>query len=163
MSKRVLLFTAVLLLSAFLIVSCAGNNTSESITSEQDNESVTDSQVSTTQAGTAEETDSQSETGENETTDTHEDTTEPNVTEVITGEPIEIQVFEITITYVFNDGTKAAPSHKAQYEAGTALYIESPEIEGYEPNLEYISWSSINKEKTFRVVYTPIGETDTTT
>ncbi len=89
------------------------------------------------------------------------DQIETSFTEVGTGGQIEIQLFEITITYVFSDGTKAAPSRKAVYEAGTVLDVESPEIEGYEPNLKRIYWSSISSEKTFRVVYSPIDGEET--
>ena len=156
MQKRIIGFLVLILSAVLLMVSCAGNEASVS------SETVETSTI----ANTAEETtDSSSVTIEITDTEelsiSQEVTDKPVVTNIVTGEPVEIKVYEITITYVFSDGTKAAPSRKAQYEAGTFLHVESPEIEGYEPNLKCVEWSSISREKVFRVVYSPIGEETT--
>ena len=155
MHKKVLVLACLIFCAVLIMVSCAGNMSQIS----------TESEIIETVADKTEETVNPITTDTEETdlqeSSTIQATTEkPVVTNIVTGEPVEIKVYEITITYVFSDGTKAAPSRKAQYEAGTHLYVESPEIEGYEPNLKYVEWSSISREKVFRVVYSPIeGET----
>ena len=155
MRKKVLVLACVVLCVILALVSCAGNMSQTS----------TESGVVETASDKTEETVNQTttdteETDVQESITTQATTEKPVVTNIVTGEPVEIKVYEITITYVFSDGTKAAPSRKAQYEAGTHLYVESPEIEGYEPNLKYVEWSSISREKVFRVVYSPVeGET----
>ncbi len=160
--EKKLITLIVVILSAVIVFASCSSSSSEITTFAEKTETTTLLQQDTTALI---ETDDESTTAAIIETVTSNDVstveTEPSDTTKVTAEPIEIRLYEITITYVYSDGTEAATTRKALYEAGTVLDVESPEIEGYEANLKRIYWSSISREKLFRVVYSPIETTET--
>lgn len=152
MKKRIFFSIVAICVAVLVMVSCASrqNQVSTETNADEIKSNVTEETIDQTTKITE-------ETNDQEQSTTTDQTDKPIGTNVVTGEPVEIKLYEITITYVFSDGTRAAPTRKALHEAGTSLHVESPEIEGYEPNLKYIEWSSISREKVFRVVYSPIS------
>lgn len=59
----------------------------------------------------------------------------------------------ITIMYKYADGTTARPSYMGQVEVGKVYKIHTEQIEGYKPNVEYVTGIAGYSEITVSVVY----------
>jgi len=76
--------------------------------------------------------------------------------------PVEITVtykakeITLTIEYVFEDGSKAAEPFVDTKPFGTEFYVESPKIEGYEPNYPVVE-GKYEIDRTIKVKYTATG------
>lgn len=77
--------------------------------------------------------------------------------------PVEITVtysireYKLTIEYVFEDGSKAADPYVDTKPFGTEFSIESPVIEGYEPNFPVIE-GKYEIDRTIKVTYKSTGD-----
>lgn len=76
--------------------------------------------------------------------------------------PVEVTVtykakeFTVTIEYVFEDGSQAAEPYVDTKPYGTEYSVESPVIEGYEPNYPVVN-VKFELDRTITVKYTPTG------
>ncbi len=76
-------------------------------------------------------------------------------------------VFKLTIYYIFEDGTTAHKEYEAKLMAGEKFAVESPEIQGYKPNLWMISGEMPDRDLNYTVIYmaqnTPVDLSAATT
>lgn len=75
-------------------------------------------------------------------------------------------MFKLTISYVLEDGTAAHAEYQADLIVGENFAVESPEINGYQPDLPLISGEMPDQNLNYTVIYKaqkmPV-EPDTTT
>lgn len=62
-------------------------------------------------------------------------------------------IYKLTIYYIFEDGTTAHKEYEAKLTAGEKFAVESPEIEGYKPNLWMISGEMPARDLNYTVIY----------
>lgn len=76
-------------------------------------------------------------------------------------------IYKLTIYYIFEDGTTAHKEYEAKLTAGEKFAVESPEIEGYKPNLWMISGEMPARDLNYTVIYmaqnTPVDLSAATT
>ena len=63
------------------------------------------------------------------------------------------QIYKLTIYYIFEDGTTAHKEYEAKLYAGEKFEVESPEINGYKPNLWMISGVMPDRNLNYTVIY----------
>ncbi len=61
----------------------------------------------------------------------------------------------LTVNYVYEDGTEAAPSIVQEYEQGVEYSIESPFIVQYDPDIAVVEGVMPNEDVTVTVTYSP--------
>ena len=82
------------------------------------------------------------------------------VTGVMTGDITEDVVFRrndytITVNYVYQDGTIAAPAYNGTLGYDDAYFIQSPALTGYTPNMRVVAGSMEGRNLVFTVIYVP--------
>ena len=82
------------------------------------------------------------------------------VTGVMTGDITEDVVFRrndytITVNYVYQDGTIAAPAYYGTLGYDDAYFIQSPALTGYTPNMRAVAGSMEGRNLVFTVIYVP--------
>ena len=65
--------------------------------------------------------------------------------------------YKLTISYVFEDGTEAAPTYAATLIIGDSYGVTSPTIDGYVASIEYVSGKMGAADKSYVIVYRPIA------
>ena len=63
------------------------------------------------------------------------------------------QIYKLTIYYIFEDGTTAHKEYEAKLYADEKFEVESPEINGYKPNLWMISGVMPDRNLNYTVIY----------
>ncbi len=66
-------------------------------------------------------------------------------------------IYRLTIYYIYEDGTPAAPTYTEQLKAGTPYSVESPIIPGYTPTMEIVTGTMPAYDVEYTVVYIPKG------
>jgi len=69
--------------------------------------------------------------------------------------------YQLTIRYIYADGTAAAPSYQATMLAGGEYDVQSPQISGFVPTTRRVSGRMPGRDAVFTVIYTPEGNTST--
>ena len=67
-----------------------------------------------------------------------------------------INSYRLTVTYVYADGSPAAPAFAADYEYGQTYTVASPEIAGYAPDLTVVSGTMGAANAEYVVTYTSL-------
>lgn len=62
---------------------------------------------------------------------------------------------KVTVKYLYEDGTEAAPEYSETHKTGDNFEISSPEIENYTPDFEKITGTVANEDLTYVVHYKP--------
>lgn len=62
-------------------------------------------------------------------------------------------IYQLTIYYVYADGSTAAPTYSTTLEAGTEYSVPSPEIAGYTPSIYIVSGVMPARDVQYTVVY----------
>lgn len=68
------------------------------------------------------------------------------------------KTYQVSVKYLFEDGTEAAPSHQSTLETGTSYEIESPTITDYQPDITKISGTVQDSDVEYVVYYKRIPE-----
>ncbi|MBO6060672.1 MAG: MucBP domain-containing protein, partial [Clostridia bacterium] len=68
--------------------------------------------------------------------------------------PVEAEVHELTVNYVYAGGGAAAPSYTGTFEEGAAYSVESPVREGYTPDIAVVEGIMGEEDITVTVIYT---------
>ncbi len=61
----------------------------------------------------------------------------------------------VNIKYVYEDGSEAAPEHNSTYKPGSTFEIDSPEIDGYIPDIPIVTGKIEDDDLTYIVTYKP--------
>ncbi len=81
----------------------------------------------------------------------------PDIEEIIE----EVQTkYRLTIYYIYQDGSTAAPTYTEQLDAGTEYNVVSPTIPGYTPTMEVVSGVMPARDVEYTVIYIPAGSPD---
>ena len=73
--------------------------------------------------------------------------------------PDPVTRYTLTINYVYEDGTTAAPTHSSRHDSGYRYSVSSPGIEGYTPDQAVVS-GTLTSNVTVTVVYTADANID---
>ena len=73
--------------------------------------------------------------------------------------PDPVTRYTLTINYVYEDGTTAAPTHSSRHDNGYQYSVSSPSIEGYTPDQAVVS-GTLTSNVTVTVVYTADANID---
>ena len=73
--------------------------------------------------------------------------------------PDPVTRYTLTINYVYEDGTTAAPTHSSRHDSGYQYSVSSPSIEGYTPDQAVVS-GTLTSNVTVTVVYTADANID---
>lgn len=65
----------------------------------------------------------------------------------------KIEQHTVTINYVYEDGTTAAPTYSETVETGTVVRIDSPDIKGFTPDQETVTVNVSTHDVTVTVTY----------
>ena len=63
------------------------------------------------------------------------------------------RIFNLTVHYVFEDGTEAAPDYNGRYASGTAFKVVSPAVDGYKPNAATVTDVMPDHDLELTVIY----------
>ncbi len=61
--------------------------------------------------------------------------------------------YDLTIKYVYEDGSEARPSYEDELASGEKFEVKSPEIDGYVPDLERVSGEMKDGDLVYTVIY----------
>ena len=75
---------------------------------------------------------------------------------IVVPDPDPVTRYTLTINYVYEDGTTAAPTHSSRHDSGYRYSVSSPSIEGYTPDQAVVS-GTLTSDVTVTVVYTADG------
>lgn len=62
-------------------------------------------------------------------------------------------VFTLTVNYVYEDSSEAAPTYTKDVTYGEAYSVTSPDIDGYEPSMAVVTGTMPAENKTVTVTY----------